>query len=97
MKIFPILNLKCPNCGSEERVAELAMQTVEASKGIKRAGSFASLEQRKIPIVSASRVAGLSVPVVVHHYDVCADCGTVWCTKAEIKDAPIQVATKRQN
>jgi hypothetical protein len=93
---FPLEFKKCPNCGSTETVAELAVQEAEKTKGVKREGPFASLEKAAIPLADPGKTAKLTLPMVICHYDVCAGCGLRYCTKAEIIDAPITFTVKGQ-
>lgn len=93
---FPIEFKKCPNCGSTETVAELAVQEAEKTKGVRRETPFASLEKVIIPLANPGKTAKLTLPMVVCHYDVCANCGLRYCTKAEIIDAPIKFSLPGQ-
>jgi hypothetical protein len=89
---FPIEFPKCPNCGSTETVTELAVQEIEKRTGVKRGGPFASFEKVLAPLVAPQKVTGVTLPMLLCHWDVCAGCGQRRCTKAEIIDAPITMA-----
>lgn len=96
MAKFPLEFNECPDCGSTERVTELAMQEMEAEKGIKRENPFVSMEKAGIPLASPLKIVGVTVPILVCHYDVCAGCGLRRCVRAEIIDAPMKFATPQQ-
>lgn len=90
MQIKTIKTFKCPNCGSIETVSQLAIKESKlVEKGLLKADVPSALRRNIIPLVEASRVA-LTVPAVATHFDVCADCGTEYCTRAEVAELPIQ-------
>jgi len=80
---------KCPWCGSEERVAELGC-TESKKKGKIPQDAFASLRKEVIPI-EQPLMAGVMVPCLVTHWDICGGCGRERCTRSEIQQAPIQM------
>ncbi len=75
---------QCPNCGSEKRLAnEVLLKEVE--KGKVNKSTHAYLYTHKSVIAKDMR--WLSAPIVSTFYDVCVDCGTVWCFHANVKIA----------
>jgi len=81
-----ILNFtKCPNCGSERRIAyEVLLEQIEKGKMKKESNAFLFTHQS---IIAGPVGTWLSAPVVISFYDVCADCGTVYCIHVEVKTA----------
>lgn len=53
-------------------------------------GTFVSLEKVITPLVEPHKITGLTVPALIVHYDVCAACGTRYCTRVEKQNIPIQ-------
>lgn len=77
---------KCPNCGHKGRVAEEAYKVAEMEIPT---GGFPSLEKTFVPL-EEPRLAGVTVRVLVNHYDVCTKCGTRYGVKGEVVKAPVQ-------
>lgn len=96
MSKFPLEFNECPNCGGSERVVELAMQEVEKGKGVKRENPFVSMEKVGIPLTNPLKIVGVTVPILLCHFDICASCGLRRCVKAEIIDAPMKFAAPQQ-
>jgi len=73
----------CPNCGSERRIAgEVLKKQIEKKLMPENSNAFLYTHQSII----AGRVGTwLSAPVVISFYDMCMDCGTVWCIHAEVQ------------
>jgi len=86
---FPIEFPECPKCRSTETVTELATQEIERKTGTKRGGPFTSFEKVGAMLATPQKIAGLTVPVLMSHFDICAGCGQRRCTKVEIINAPI--------
>lgn len=79
---------QCPSCGKTETIAKkVAAEYIE--KGELPKETFASLEKMVVPLKDP-RQATLSVPSVIIHYDICANCGMRYCTRAQKIDAPIK-------
>ncbi len=85
---FPIIFPKCPACGCPDTVARLAC----ADDPSVDPTAFASLEKLLVPIQDLSKLTTPTVKAFVVHYDVCAQCGTRYCTKAEIIFMPVRLA-----
>jgi len=89
-KEFPLLFPKCPNCGCTETTAQLAYDSEVVAKD-RGPAAFASSEKRAVPLTDPMKAA-LVLPVLVEHYDTCANCGLRRCTKAEITQGKIGMA-----
>ena len=80
---YPIEFDKCPNCGSTRRIIE-----IETNKEIEK-GELG--RDSKIPVLSTTSrifnsnqmqklfVLSKEIPVLFGYYDVCAQCGTLYC------------------
>jgi len=81
-----ILNFTvCPNCGSERFQAnEVLKQQIE--KGAMPKGSNAFLFNHQSVIAKPNFI---SAPVVLSFYDMCMDCGTVFCVHSEVHTAVV--------
>lgn len=77
----------CPICHSKGTVARLAC----ANEPSLPKGIFVSMEKIFTPIQDISKIATPVIKGVLVHYDVCVNCGTRYCTKAEIISAPVEV------
>lgn len=80
----------CPYCGGKDLVSALGLATVFKGKDM----PFSSLRRDAIPL-EQPQLAGITVPVLVVHYDVCAGCGMERCTKAEIIQAPVTASPQQ--
>lgn len=77
---------KCPKCGCKETVTREAYKMAEMEVPT---GGYPSLEKIFVPL-EEPRLAGVTVRVMVNHYDVCVKCGTRYGTRGEIVKAPVQ-------
>jgi len=86
---FPIDFDSCPNCGSTRKLAEEVMRK-EKDKGKvgEEAKPFAFFGQS---LMADPRRPFISAPILLTFYDVCADCGTVYCVHAELGTATPQM------
>lgn len=82
---FPIEFEKCPTCYSKDTICRLAC-TDEPS--IPK-GAFVSLEKVFTPIQDVNKITTPIIKGILTHYDICARCGTRYCTRAEITLAPV--------
>lgn len=82
---YPLNFDKCPVCGSERRVANEVMRG-EKEKNKISPGAKAFLFNHKT-VIADQRVVQLSVPAVLSFYDVCVDCGTLFCVHVDVKVA----------
>lgn len=86
---FPLSWTKCPACGSEARVGEIMLKN-EQEKG--RVGLDAKPHLfHEQTLFADPRKPILSIPVVYSFYDVCADCGMVYCIHMEKAEARPQM------
>ena len=84
-----IREFKCTKCGGEETVAGIAVQE-QIDKGKIPPGTPYALRREAIPLLQPAQVA-LTVPVIIVSWDICAKCGTLYPTRVEIQDAPVQM------
>lgn len=75
---------KCPDCGSEETVAQKAL----TDNKLDSEGTIAHLEVTVVPLKQPA-MAGVMVPAIVVHWDVCLGCGRRRCTLAEVQQVPV--------
>ena len=83
------LNFLCPNCGSGETVSRRLTEP-ERENGSIPPDVFSSLSRGVTPI-SAPKVLGVQVDIIVTYQDVCAQCGTPYCTRAERAKAMVNM------
>lgn len=78
-----ILNFtECPNCRSTERLAGKVLQK-EIEVGKMNRNSNAYLYKHESVI--AKDMNWLSAPMIISFYDMCTECGTVYCIHAEVR------------
>ncbi|MDP2860295.1 MAG: hypothetical protein Q8N98_01115 [bacterium] len=78
---------KCPDCGSEDKISEMGCAGMKATGKIPKE-AFTSLRKEIISLEQPA-LAGVTVPCILIHYDVCGGCGMERCTRAEIFQAPV--------
>ena len=82
---FPVDFTSCPNCGSTRRIAEEVMnREKEKGKIGQEAKTFAFMQQS---LIADPRKPFIAAPILLTMYDICADCGTVYCVHAELGTA----------
>jgi len=84
---FPIEFDKCPACHHKHTVCRLAC----ADEPSIPKGTFVSLDKVFTPIQDLNRITTPTVKGILTHFDICARCGTRFCTKAEIVSAPVTI------
>ena len=84
---FPMEFEKCPVCHSKDTVCRLAC----ADDSSIPKGAFVSLEKVFTPIQDLNKITTPTVKGIVTHFDICAKCGTRYCTKAEIGSVPVMI------
>jgi len=84
---FPIEFPRCPVCHCADTVCRLAC-TDEPS--IPK-GTFVSLDKVFTPIQDLNKITTPTVKGLLTHFDICARCGTRYCTKAEITSVPVTI------
>jgi len=86
MTSFPISFTKCPACGGESRLVEERVKK-EIMMGRLPAGSRvpALISQSRLfdPNDRTLLLVRREVPILMGFYDVCADCGTVYCVNMQ--------------
>ena len=83
-----IREFKC-SCGESETVTGIAVQE-QIDKGKIPPGTPYALRREAIPLLQPAQVA-LTVPVIIVSWDICAKCGTLYPTRVETQDAPVQM------
>lgn len=78
-----ILNFtQCPNCASKKRLAyETLRKEIDAGKMPKNSNSYIFKHESVI----AKDMNWFSAPVILSFFDMCTECGTVYCIHAEVK------------
>jgi len=84
---FPIEFNECPICHCQETVCREACADEPSVPN----DVFVSLEKVFTPIQQPGQLLGLLVKGIMTHFDICAKCGTRYCTKAEIVSMPLTV------
>lgn len=84
---FPIEFEKCPVCHSKDTICRLAC-TDEPS--IPKS-TFVSLDKVFTPIQDMNKITTPTIKGILIHFDICAKCGTRYCTRAEITSPPVTI------
>lgn len=89
----PVTFDKCPGCESEERLFEKLVTQLKKDGLIKKEDLTEGVAHQ-VPLFDPNKpspilLAGLqqTVRVLFIYFDVCAECGTMYCTKFEVKEA----------
>jgi transcription elongation factor Elf1 len=85
----------CPKCGSEKTVIGMAIAPLKINGSIPIT-AFGALEHKLTPLMDPKN-AKISCPAISSHFDVCWDCGTYYCTRAELVHLPIPQPGMMQN
>lgn len=75
---------QCPICYSKETIARKAID----EEGSYPKGTFASLTKFFVPTQDVMKISLPTTKVLLVHYDVCAKCGTQYCTRVEKTTVP---------
>jgi len=90
---FPLKFDKCPNCSSTKRVAELVTQEEIDKKNLNPEARTPILVTRSvIADTQASNklfVTQRKVPLLFAAFDVCGDCGTLYCIQMDKAEGTI--------
>lgn len=70
-------------------MSELGCAGAKAKGKIPR-DAFTRLRTEIVPLEQPA-IAGVMVEAIVRHYDVCGNCGTERCTRAELLNVPVAV------
>ena len=73
---------KCPSCGCRDTVCRLGA-TEEQKREVLPKDAFVSLEKVMVPLFNPQNPPIAGAKGILCHYDVCAKCGTRYCTRAE--------------
>jgi len=93
---FPLVFDQCPNCGSERRIVEILLEK-EREQGRINKDAKATVMIQNTAIVDPTRAGmALTIPVLLTFYDICADCGTLYCVLAQLQKAMPQMAPGKQ-
>lgn len=85
MSSYPKMFESCPNCGSTSRVIEKETQE-EIAQGNLGVGTKLAAMIVRTAIFNpndAKLLASRQFPVVVSFFDICDDCGTVYCCEIQ--------------
>jgi hypothetical protein len=82
---FPMTFDKCPSCGSTKRVAGMIGDEEKAKGRIRKEGLAVAFIQQVV--INDPTITVLSAPALMTYYDICADCGDVYCVMAQIGKA----------
>ncbi len=82
---------QCLACGSPDTVAKI-VKANEVAKGKMRAEIKAAFWQLSLVVVDDQRIGQiLSAPALTALFDICADCGILYCVHVDCKDVPLSV------
>lgn len=96
---FPIEFDKCPVCGSTRRLVALVTDEEIEKGNIKKetkgkipflSGRAAIFDPTALKLISIPS----HCPVLVGYFDICLECGTLYCTKIEKHIGHVQVERK---
>jgi len=82
---YPLKFKACPNCGSESRIVESAVNE-EISKGNLKVGTKIPALVTRTAIFAPTNttiMARRTIPMLIGYYDVCADCGCLYCVEMQ--------------
>lgn len=92
---FPMSFSKCPACGCPDTIGGQATQE-EHAKGTLPKDIRLMVVTASMPLRDMRRqLPGLPVPVVFVHFDVCLQCGCLYCIGAEKKSVSMQAPMGR--
>lgn len=92
---LPVVFEKCPHCEGTKRLGISYFNQLR-DEGLMHKDSFTAGLMHQIPLVDQAHPPAIlaqmiKIKVLYIYWDVCADCGTMYCTKFEAKDMPAQV------
>lgn len=91
---------KCPACQSEKRIGENLIQEQKQKRKLHK-DSFPDGLVWQVPLFDETRpptilATNFTVKIALIYWDVCADCGMIYCTKFSTVDAPAQLQRPQQ-
>ena len=92
---FPVLFDHCPTCGCKDRLGEAAMQELR-DNGMLPKEAFKDGMWWQMPMLDQAHPPTILAPtftikVATTFFDICAECGTVYCTKFDMLNTQAQV------
>ena len=73
----------------EQIMSRMAIDIGEVS--VPENAKYALRVNQPTPLVQPGKLAGLTVPAVMSFFDICADCGTEFCSRVELQHLPFNV------
>ena len=95
---YPIKFDTCPNCGSQSRVIESETNEQISSGNVKVGSRFALLLTRT-PIfdsLNSAILAPRKIPIITGYFDVCCQCGTLYCVEIQKSEGLIEPHINRK-
>ncbi len=93
-KDFIAREYRCPKCSSTERFTQHIVNKVRVKENLP-ADSFGVLEIKMMPVLNPRPaipyMPGMIKPVSVAYFDVCWECGTYYCFRAEETEGPLML------
>jgi hypothetical protein len=91
---------QCPVCKSKKRLAASKIQSLKDKTALHR-DSFKDGLMFQIPLMDPNRPPSIIAPVMKINvlyifWDVCAECGNIYCTKFECVETPAQMEVQKQ-
>ena len=91
---FPVEFKVCPACGSNRRVIEEEVNDAIALGQMSEGSHGMAQTTRSLIFNPASmpKISGISrkVPAIFGYYDICAECGTLYCIHLEKGEAMVE-------
>lgn len=84
-KEYPLKFEACPNCSSKSRVAE-ETAAEEVGSGHLKVGTRIAVIISRTAVFDPSDttiIAKREIPILTGFYDVCAECGTMYCVEMQ--------------
>lgn len=96
-KEYPLKFEACPNCGSKSRVAEEVAADEVGNGRLKVGTRIAVLISKTLVFNPADTtiMAKREAPMLIGFYDVCVQCGTLYCVEMQKGSAAIEPQVKR--
>lgn len=88
---FPLKFEKCPACGSKRRVAEIITNQEKAKGRVGKDRGTCIISYQSLVMDPASGGIIYAPPLITTMFDVCADCGTFYCTQADLGTARVEM------
>lgn len=94
---YPIQFKVCPCCGSDKRIIESEVNQ-EKSKGSMKANIKIPCMFSQVALFEPSTlIAPKTFPMITCFFDVCAECGTLYCVEAHKSQGTAQPNIRRDN